>query len=185
MQDFYIVQKTSKPLTSDQALKWYLTVEMLGPENVLSGDDETTSMMLAAKGEQFYYILPLTRHLSNSEAETIVNGYLRVSSHDFEIEASSVYDIDPDFGVEFEYDITIEDEAKNVLLSNVMRHNHNTWIQEKLNDGWRFGLDMNIVEKTHPAMRPWDDLPENYRRTHGITNKDLVEYFYKNYDDFT
>lgn len=185
MQDFYIVQKTSKPLTSDQALKWFLTVEMIGPENIMSGDDETTNMMLAVKGDQFYYVLPLSRHLTPEEAEKIVTGYMAVSTHDFEIEASSVYDIDPGFGTDFEYDISFDNEAKNLLLSNIMKHSHNQWIQDKMNDGWRFGLSMDVAAKTHPAMRPWDDLPDSYRRAHGVTDKKLMDYFYQNYDKFT
>ena len=39
MQDFYILQRTPSALNAEQAQKWYYTVEMLGPDNVLAGDN--------------------------------------------------------------------------------------------------------------------------------------------------
>ena len=40
MQDFYILQRTPTALNSEQAKKWFYTIEMLGPEGIMSGDDD-------------------------------------------------------------------------------------------------------------------------------------------------
>ena len=90
MQDFYILQRTNQPLTSEQAKKWYYTIEMLGPDNIIMGDDDTNTLMLGLQGTEYVYILPLVRHLTEDEAERIVDGYMRVTEHDFEIENSNV-----------------------------------------------------------------------------------------------
>jgi len=54
-----------------------------------------------------------------------------------------------------------------------------------MDKGYRYGLNMSINEKTHPAMRPWDDLPESYQRMPAITDKKLLDYYSKNINKFT
>ncbi len=184
MQDFYILQRSDSPLSAKEAQKWYYTVEMLGPENILAGDDDTCNLLLAIHSQQYVYILPLVRHLTSTEAERIVEGYMRVTTHDFEIETSNVYRANADFGHPFEYDITIDESARDVLHNDLARHAHNRWIQEKLQAGWRYGLSLNLTERTHPAMRPWDDLPESYRRMPSITDKELMDHYVRNKNNF-
>ena len=43
MQDFYILQRTNKVLDAAEIRRWYLTVDMLAPENTIMGDDNTTN----------------------------------------------------------------------------------------------------------------------------------------------
>jgi hypothetical protein len=184
MQDFYILQRTQTPLNADEARKWYYTVEMLAPDGVIAGDDDTNLLMLGMQGDEYLYILPLFRHLSADEAERIVEGYMRVTEHDFEIEASNIYRANADFGHPFEYDIQMDESARNIIHENLARHHHNIWIQEKQNAGWRYGLNLNLNEKTHPAMRPWDELPESYRRKKNVEDKELLDYYVKNTNKF-
>ena len=185
MQDFYILQRTPSALTAEQVQKWYYTVEMLGPDNILAGDDDTTSLMLGMQETEYLYILPLVRHLTAEEAERIVEGYMRVTEHDFEVETSNVYRADADFGHPFEYDINIDEGARQTIHDAMARQHHNRWIQEQQQKGWRFGLDLNLEQKTHPAMRPWDDLPESYRRRRTIEDRELLEFYSKNKQNFS
>jgi hypothetical protein len=184
MQDFYILQRTEQPLTAEQVKKWYYTVEMLGPENILAGDDDTSSLMLGMQYGSYLYIFPLVRHLSVKEAERIVEGYMRVTEHNFEIETSNIYRADVDFGHPFEYDIEMDENARDTIYAAMARRNHNRWIQEKQQAGWRFGLNLDLIEKTHPAMRPWDDLPKSYQQRAMIEDRELLEYYVKNQNDF-
>ena len=82
----------------------------------------------------------MVRHLTEDEAERIVEGYMRVTEHDFEIETSNVYRANADFGHPFETDYQISVEAKNILKDAYARQRHNAWIQEKMHDGYRHGL---------------------------------------------
>ena len=100
MQDFYIQQRTQKQLTSDQIQRWYLTVNMLGPDNII-GDE----FILASQENDLLYIIPLVRHLTSQEAERIVEGYMRITDHDFEIETSNVYRADADFMDPWDFEI--------------------------------------------------------------------------------
>ena len=115
MQDFYILQRTSTKLDAGEIRRWYLTVDMLAPDNIIMGDDNTNSFMLGSQEDDLLYIVPLVRHLTEEEAERIVEGYMRVSEHDFQIETSNVYRANADFGHPFETDYQISVEAKNIL----------------------------------------------------------------------
>ena len=72
MQDFYILQRTDRPLVAEEVKKWYYTVNLLAPDGILAGDDDTTSLMLGIHLNKYLYIIPLVRHLTADEAEKIV-----------------------------------------------------------------------------------------------------------------
>jgi hypothetical protein len=184
MQDFYILQRTAKVLNADEIRRWYLTVDMLAPDNIIMGDDESNSFMFAMQAEDYIYMVPLVRHLTEMEAEKIVEGYMRVSEHDFDIETSNVYRANADLAHPFETDYQISVDAKNVLKDAYARQSHNQWIQAKMREGYRYGLKLNLKEKTHPAMRPWDDLPKEYRRLPESSDKELLDFYSSNINKF-
>ena len=184
MQDFYILQRTDKPLNAEVIQRWYLTVDMLTPEDVIMSDDETNSFVMATQDDSYLYLIPLVRHLTANEAEVIVEGYMRIADHDFQIESSNVYRVDADFGHPFDYDIDLDEGARSILQDTYSRQQHNAWIQDKQHNGWRYGLNLSMQEKTHPAMRPWDDLPESYRKQPSADNKQLVDFYASNVSKF-
>ena len=69
MQDFYILQRTPTVLNAQEIRRWYITVDMLAPDNIIMGDDETNNFMLASQDKELLYIVPLVRHLTEDEAE--------------------------------------------------------------------------------------------------------------------
>ena len=180
MQDFYIQQRTQKQLTSDQIQRWYLTVNMLGPDNII-GDE----FILASQENDLLYIIPLVRHLTSQEAERIVEGYMRITNHDFEIETSNVYRADADFMDPWDFEIAMDEGAKSTIEESYIRQAHNEWIQEMIDKGYRYGLNMSADKKTHPAMRPWDDLPTTYQRMPYIDERKLLDYYSQNISKFS
>ena len=36
---------------------------------------------------------------------------------------------------------------------------HNSWMQEKINDGWVYGVVKDAENKTHPCLVPFESLP--------------------------
>ena len=185
MQDFYIQQRTERYLDADQIQRWYLTVEMLAPPGVIKDDDQTGNFVLALQDNELLYRVELVRHLTAEEAERIVEGYMRVTEHDFQIETSNVYRAEADFGHPFESDIQMEEGARNILQQTYARQAHNEWIKEMMSKGYRYGLNMSVNEKTHPAMRPYDDIPENYRNMPKINDQKLLDYYSLNISKFS
>ena len=184
MQDFYILQRTPQVLDAQKIRRWYITVDMLAPDNIIMGDDETNSFILASQAKEFLYIIPLVRHLTEMEAERIVEGYMRVTEHDFQIETSNVYRANADLGHPFEDELQIEEGAKSIITATYARQAHNEWIQEMMNKGFRYGLSLSINEKTHPAIRPYDDLPESYRKMPQMTNRKILDFYSQNINKF-
>lgn len=37
---------------------------------------------------------------------------------------------------------------------------HDAWSQDKINDGWIYGVEKDAEKKTHPCLVPFDQLPE-------------------------
>jgi hypothetical protein len=37
---------------------------------------------------------------------------------------------------------------------------HNNWMQEKIKDGWKYGLVKNAEIKEHPCLVPYNELPK-------------------------
>ncbi len=41
---------------------------------------------------------------------------------------------------------------------------HLSWLMQKSNEGWKYGMVKDAVEKTHPCMVDFKDLPEEHRK---------------------
>ena len=54
-----------------------------------------------------------------------------------------------------------------------------------IDKGYRYGLNMSADKKTHPAMRPWDDLPSTYQRMPYIDERKLLDYYSQNISKFS
>jgi hypothetical protein len=56
------------------------------------------------------------------------------------------------------------DAAKHVSLCTALaKQRHEDWVRDHSNAGWRFGPVVDATEKTHPLLRPWDQLPDRFR----------------------
>lgn len=53
---------------------------------------------------------------------------------------------------------------------------HESWMQEKLDTGWKYGPVKNPLIKEHPCMVPFDQLPIEQQRK-DILFKNVVEAF--------
>lgn len=43
------------------------------------------------------------------------------------------------------------------------RDSHEAWMKQKFADGWVYGPQKNVDEKTHPCLLPFEALPRNQR----------------------
>lgn len=68
-------------------------------------------------------------------------------------------------------------------LSEVLaEHIHNTWMQGRLDEGWKYGDKRNDDLKTHPCLVPYSQLPEHEkdydRRTSMQTIQKILSWGY-------
>jgi hypothetical protein len=40
---------------------------------------------------------------------------------------------------------------------------HNRWMDEKVTEGWRYGLEFNENQKTDPRLRPYHELTDKLK----------------------
>lgn len=144
------------------------TIERAGPDDIVHsvqvydevGETHAVSIrhFFDEENENNVYEVPLTRNLTEKEAEKIVLVWQQLFEDDFIIETSTPYT-----GKEpKDNDIMTVDNFKD-FAEAVAKKTHSKWLHDRSNGGWRFGIEFNSVEKTHPMMRPWQELPEEYK----------------------
>jgi len=52
----------------------------------------------------------------------------------------------------------VEFRLKNI--HGTAEENHQNWVKDKIQDGWKYGKIRDIERKEHPNLTSWDNLPE-------------------------
>jgi len=165
----YIKLKTDKPLEKDAMRGWFNAVKDCLPSGVLSSvqtTDDTGSLRSASMVHRevngaHEYIVPLSRNLLDAEVEPVLDEM--AAEHpdlDFDLEVSSAQaDLltQPDV-------VEIADNKYTDLCTAWAKKQHETWLHDREEAGWRYGPTMSMKNKTHPLLRPWHDLPDQFRK---------------------
>lgn len=115
---------------------------------------------------QHVYEVPLARNLVEDEIENVVWLWDKVYNQehgDFLIETST-----PWLGQDEECETCKDDKEINNIKEDLLREKHNRWMERMVDDGWKYGLKFSSYDKTHPLLRPWDELP-NEQKDHPTT----------------
>ncbi|SRR6266496_258352 len=85
-------------------------------------------------------------------------------------EANRAYCIVNDDSVLPSWDELTEDYRKStrigvqgVLHGNTPEKSHESWMKERVNQGWKFGEKLDRESKIHPNLIPYEQLPENQK----------------------
>jgi hypothetical protein len=60
-------------------------------------------------------------------------------------------------------------------IEQLSRLEHERWMNEKQNDGWRYGTERNDAEKLHPSIVPYEQLPETEKEKDRDTIRQIPE----------
>lgn len=151
------------------ARTWHQTVLQHGPSGVTTSIDSVDSngqpartlMVRRSKGETTELIIPLIRDLLPDELTKIADAWRRVApSGKYSISINQTQDQKLTQAVG---DLTLDSNEYQTLCLQLAKVQHEGWMREKADEGWRYGPLLSIKNKTHPLMRPWDDLPAQYR----------------------
>lgn len=185
MYQHHIQLQTNEKLSAEEAVKWYKTVKEYGPESIvftfqINGEDVAMEYGTYDDREMPHaYIVPLKRDITDVEAQFIVQAWNYMYNGDFDIEISNQFSprmLQNPADIEFD----IEEDLRGQALLDMQKYAHNRWYESKVNEGWRYGGYFNSKEKTHPALRDWDSLPESHRRAPNYDNNDILEWLRKN-----
>lgn len=109
------------------------------------------------------YEIPLNRDVLKRELAPIRVAWKSASpGADYTIETSASYTTDSRHKLA---DAIVLDQSQyDELCETLAKLQHSRWCRERQSSGWKYGLAMDLTEKTHPLLRPWEQLPESYRK---------------------
>lgn len=144
---------TSK-LEKDEIKKWFRTVKECLPEGTLGTIVEKDKVLkLKVNHHDGYseYIVPITRYLTDDEAEDIVVVWNEeFPDGDFQIETDDVPE-----------ETDVEAPTEDYLMAeSVSRMMHESWLKKMQKAGWRYGPKYSYDDKTHPRALTWDQLSD-------------------------
>jgi len=173
----YIRLLTDIKLNNHQKHIWFRTAEkFLGPDQ--SPEEESSITQLHAtreetKGEEdfpYVYIVYVEDRIDMDIAEKIVRLWSKIYPRDFEIESSA------ELGNCDECDIEIDQKMYEEIKRRASKFLHNRWVDEQVQNGWRYGLNLSKSDKTTPKLRDWDNLNEQYRTYLNLTNSQAITF---------
>lgn len=177
----YIKLKTENKLDQDLIKAWLNTVKKYGPNGVVCGVVKTdpngrfhnvpvVHRELANGGNE--YIIALTRDLTEMETSLIVSAFMEQHSGDWDIETSA-----PQIGYARErFAVEVKDDSFKELCTSWSKTQHEAWVTERLSAGWRLGGKVSETDKTHPLLRPWHELPDEFRKVDGDMPQKFLDF---------
>jgi hypothetical protein len=168
--DRYIELETSSELDPAVVKVWYQTVRSLAPKDVISsitkidddGNRKSVKLVCIEADGKFLYRSPLLRDLLEKEAKVIVDAFsAEVPDLDFSITMSSQVSIAKNSS---DKAIHLKNDKLLSLCRAWAKEQHQMWMKDRQENGWRYGPTLNVVSKTHPMLRPWDELPAKHQK---------------------
>ena len=166
--DRYVRLITDKPLQPPQIKQWFGCVsEHAGPGVTLSVallDDQAARhgvrLIHQTLSDGHGYLIPLCRDLVASEIEQIVHAYAAAEAKlDFDVDTNQIA-----LCVAEDDSIPLDVATHLALCTALAKQRHTDWVRERTDAGWRYGVTFDQTEKTAPLLRPWEQLPDQYRR---------------------
>lgn len=165
----YIKLVSQEHLGIHDARQWYKVVLSTAPAGVvthidsldLNGVPSQTRMVRRSNGDSTELIIPLMRDLLPTELETISAAWKHKSPI-----GSFTITTNPTQSQKLNQAVTgleIPNDEYQMLCLQLAKVRHEGWMREKGAEGWRYGPVLSLKDKTHPLMRPWDDLPAQYK----------------------
>jgi hypothetical protein len=176
----YVMLKTTEEQPKAVMNDWFLCAKEFLPSGVMStiqttddnGNLRSVSMVHREVGDEHEYLIPLSRDLMENEIEPMIRAFSdRHPDMDFEGEASSA---DP---LPYNSDSTIEvmDDKYLNLCTAWAKQQHDTWLKDRTDSGWRYGTTMSLKNKTHPLCRPWHELPDQFKKIDTTQPQSLLD----------
>lgn len=163
---YFVALIRPKALPMDAVKSWVTCVRDKAPAGLLTtvevstDDDGRRSARLIHREttSEHRYIIPVLRALHEKEVERIVEAFCALHpEEDFDIVGTCMSE------AEEPNSPTDEQSRYADLAKSWAKRQHQTWLTSRLKDGWRYGVNVSVSEKTHPLLRPWDDLPDRFK----------------------
>lgn len=160
----YICLDTDEDLDDEQVMCWMACVQEHGPPGIVASIEtkpnggQLSFYRRKNQDGSNHYVSVLARDLGSEEATGIAKGFSEKNpTGDFMIHWSQ-----PE--TEPKADGGVKEDILRAIALEAAKKNHNRWLSNRVDEGWRFGIKHDPRAKTSPTCRDWDSLPESYRR---------------------
>lgn len=177
----YVKLTSSDYMGIQEARKWFKVLMNSAPQGIMSSIEQvdengnvSSSRMIRrnvpkklSDGTTDYgtrvteLIVPITRDLLPDELAKIARAWQEAGeSGSYQISTNPTQDqkLNQMIG-----DMSLSNDEYQALCLQLAKAQHEGWMRDKAAEGWSYGLTVSLSNKTHPLMRPWDDLPAQYR----------------------
>jgi hypothetical protein len=162
----FILLITYNKLNDEQKEKWLNIVSKF----IKNGSISNRKIMCQKTSKLYKHKIFLKSELSINDLEYIAAAWENFYKDDFDIEIT----INEDIKLENK-EYIIDAELKENLISKLSKFLHNRWVDGKISEGWRYGLTYNLEEQTHPSLKNWDNLQNEYKKLVEINDEQLIK----------
>lgn len=165
--DRYIQLSTNDKLAIADVKAWFHCVEENSPSGVIktvtiiddAGSPHSVALVHCESETRHHYRVPLSRALSNKEVGAIAKCFAKLTNFDFDVDTNET-----SLSAQDRTGISLDAARHLALCTALAKQKHEDWVRERTDSGWRFGMEFDAEEKTHPLIRPWDQLPDRYKK---------------------
>lgn len=75
-------------------------------------------------------------------------------------------------------DVKLPDELLP-LIEEMAKNVHEVWAQNRINEGWTYGPQRDDVNKKHPCLVPYHELPESEKEYDRATSQETLKLILK------
>ncbi len=65
------------------------------------------------------------------------------------------------------------------LIEEIARNVHEIWAQNRMNEGWTYGVRRDDNAKKHPCLVPYEELPESEKEYDRATSQETLKLILK------
>lgn len=171
----YVRIIVTQQLSKQQLVLWYHTVEKSLPsgligETQLSPDTYSKFYAKRLSNNKHTYVVPLVRDLDAYEVHQLLEQWCR---------AYPQGDFIFDYSQAVEHSVPKLADLSEQKIAQAMeawsKQQHQKWMQDRMEQGWRYGTVISVKDRTHPWLQPWESLPLGAKQHNLQACKDLVK----------
>lgn len=173
MIDHNIALIVNDDIDKDLLRAWFRAVKDNAPAGVVHAvmaDGKSVQVVKRRDSDDVRYMVPLTRNLTDVEVKKVIDAFSHNTDFDFKISATAS-PLDKKLSPEIE----IDHDPMVDLCTGWAKKKHEDWMTSKTDTGWRYGGAMSTSNKTHPLLRPWSEIPAEYRKVDTTQAQQLLD----------
>jgi hypothetical protein len=175
MEHFIALSVKAKAATADLPRVWFGVACSALPDGLcttIAVGDEQIRMKKTNREGKVTLTIPLVRNLTENEVRKVIEALDGEFSDDYSITSSRIQ-----VGVADEIEVEVDFDPLIALCTAWAKEQHDEWMKDKIDAGWRYGPSVSMANKTHPLLRQWSDLPDTYKNVDCSKPEQLLKLF--------